>query len=396
MIQIAAPHDCCGCTACASICSKEAITMQSDALGFLYPVVDKEKCIDCGICEKVCSFNSHYDKTYNFDRPIAYGARHKDIKEVEMSRSGAAFVAISDYVIENGGVVYGAGYTDYFQVIHKRATTKEERDEFRGSKYVQSNLGTTFRQVKQDLKEGKIVLFSGTPCQTSGLRTYIGKALGKHLILLDIVCHGVPSPYIWKEHLKYIEQKTEKKITGVSFRDKNIFGWRAHKETYEFENSGKYTYINNLYTYLFHKHIMLRQSCEKCHFANIKRPSDITLADFWGWEKTDRNINVDNKGISLVFINTAKGMSLFEKISHNLNYVETEISNCLQPNLKSPTHIHPKRDSFEKDFKNKGYNYVIKKYGNISLSYKIEKKYTDCIKEMRLFVRKYIMKYIRK
>ena len=360
MIKITNPEDCCGCTACASICSKEAITMQPDALGFLYPVVDKEKCIDCGLCEKVCSFNHNYNKTYNLEQPIAYGARHKEIKKVEGSRSGGAFIALSDYILENNGIIYGAGYTDNFQVIHKRATTKEERDEFRGSKYVQSNLGRTFRLVKQDLKDGKTVLFSGTPCQTSGLRSYIGKALEKNLILLDIVCHGVPSPYIWKEHLKYIEEKTAKKITGVSFRNKKLFGWKDHKESYEFDNSGKHTYINNLYTFLFYKHIMFRQSCKKCHFANITRPSDITLADFWGWEKTDKEINVDNKGVSLLLINTAKGLSLFEKISNNLNYIEAEISNCLQPNLKSPSHIHPKRDKFEKDFKEKGYNYVIK------------------------------------
>ena len=135
MIRITNPADCCGCTACASVCSHNAISMKPDTLGFLYPVVDKDKCIECGLCEKVCAFHDNYDKSLNLDKPEAYAARHKDMKEVETSRSGAAFIAISDYIIENGGIVYGAGYVDHFRVVHKRAVSKEERDEFKGSKY---------------------------------------------------------------------------------------------------------------------------------------------------------------------------------------------------------------------------------------------------------------------
>lgn len=149
--------------------------MEPDALGFKYPKVDMDKCVDCGLCEKVCAFNDNYDTSLNLLEPSAYAARHKNMQEVETSRSGAAFIAISDYILEQGGVVYGVGYTDHFRVVHKRATTKDERDEFKGSKYVQSDLGNVFRQVKQDLKDGLIVLFSGTPCQTSGLASYIGK-----------------------------------------------------------------------------------------------------------------------------------------------------------------------------------------------------------------------------
>lgn len=234
MIQITDKSQCCGCTSCSSICTHDAITMQPDALGFLYPVVDKNKCVDCGLCEKVCAFNDHYDTSLNLSQPDAYAARHKDMKEVETSRSGAAFIAISDYVLENGGVVYGAGYTDHFRVVHKRAATKEERDEFKGSKYVQSDLTGVFRQVKQDLKDGLTVLFSGTPCQTAGLNSYIGKKLRVNLILVDIVCHGVPGPYIWRDYIAYLEKKQGNKICWVNFRDKQKFGWKAHYETFEF------------------------------------------------------------------------------------------------------------------------------------------------------------------
>lgn len=147
MIKITNPVDCCGCTACASICPHDAITMQPDTLGFLYPKVDETRCINCGLCEKVCAFNNSYDKSYNLDKPIAYAARHKNIHEVETSRSGATFIALSDYILERGGVIYGAGYTDHFRVVHKRATTKEERNGFKGSKYAQSDLSAVFRQI---------------------------------------------------------------------------------------------------------------------------------------------------------------------------------------------------------------------------------------------------------
>ncbi len=238
MINIKNKADCCGCTACASICPHDAIEMTPDVMGFLYPVVDMSKCIDCGLCEKVCAFNEHYDTCLNLPEPDAYAARHKDMHEVETSRSGAAFIAISDYVLENGGVVYGAGYTDHFRVVHKRATTKEERDEFKGSKYVQSDMNTVFRQVKNDLKNGLTVLFSGTPCQTAGLNSYVGKRLREHLILVDIVCHGVPGPNLWRDYIAYLEKKQGDKICWVNFRDKQKFGWAAHHETFKFVKGG--------------------------------------------------------------------------------------------------------------------------------------------------------------
>lgn len=238
MIHITDKSQCCGCTACASICPHGAITMQPDVMGFLYPVVDKNKCTDCGLCEKVCAFHENYDKSFNLPVPEVYAARHKDMHEVETSRSGAAFIAISDWILEHGGVVYGAGYAEHFRVVHKRATTKEERDEFKGSKYVQSDLGNVFKQVKQDLKDGHIVLFSGTPCQTSGLNSYIGKKLRENLYLVDIVCHGVPGPNLWQDLLSYLEEKKGDKICWVNFRDKQEFGWAAHHETFKFVKGG--------------------------------------------------------------------------------------------------------------------------------------------------------------
>lgn len=365
MIRITDKAKCCGCTACASICPHDAITMQPDALGFLYPVVDESKCTDCGLCEKVCAFHENYDKSQNLPEPLAYAARHKDMREVETSRSGAAFIALSDWVLRLGGVVYGAGYADHFRVVHKRATSKEERDEFKGSKYVQSDLNTVFRQVKKDLKDGLTVLFSGTPCQTSGLASYVGKRLRENLYLVDIVCHGVPGPYLWRDYLAYLEKKQGSRICWVNFRDKQEYGWAAHRETFKFiKGGGKMTY-----TFVFYKHIMFRHSCGVCPFTNTKRPSDITLADFWGWEKSVPGFNDDDKGVSLILCNTEKGKQLFEAVKQDMDVVPVKLEDCLQPNLQHPSIIHPKRMAFERDYQRKGFLYVMRKYGDMGWRY---------------------------
>lgn len=382
MIQIKDKADCCGCTACASICPKDAITMEPDTLGFKYPKVDLDKCINCGLCEKVCAFNDNYDKSRNLKEPEIYAARHKDIHEIETSRSGAAFIAISDYILENGGIVYGVGYKDHFRVAHKRATTKEERNEFKGSKYVQSDLDGIFRQVKEDLKQGNTVLFSGTPCQTAGLNSYIGKKLRENLVLVDIVCHGVPSPYIWRDYLAYIEKKYKNEVVKVDFRDKSRIGWSGHIESYIFNNKMKKE--SNIYTYLFYSHIMFRKSCYKCHYTNTIRPSDLTIADYWGWEKTDNYFNVDNKGCPLIMCNTIKGKSIFFTIQNDLNIRSVKKENCLQPNMCQPSYIHKNRNIFEYQYGKLGFNYIMYRYANIGIIWKLRKLKTKITKLINL------------
>lgn len=370
MIQITNKVNCCGCTACASICPHQAISMKPDSLGFLYPKVDLQKCIDCGLCDKVCAFHSNYDKSINLPEPQIYAVRHKDMHEIETSRSGAAFIAISDYVLNQGGVIYGAGYTDHFRVVHKRATNKDERNEFKGSKYVQSDLRGIFPLIKEDLKQGLTVLFSGTPCQTAGLASYIGKRLREKLILVDIVCHGVPAPYIWRDYLTYLEQKYKQPIIEVNFRDKSRIGWKGHLESFIFQDGSKKEF--STYTHLFYRHIMLRPSCSECHYTNFNRPSDFTLADYWGWEKLSSDFNIDNKGCSLLLVNTPKGMNIFEMQKKELNYLSSTKELCMQPNLQRATHLDNKYKKFEETFRKKGFITVGKIYGNLGWRYKIE------------------------
>lgn len=369
MIQIQNKQDCCGCTACASICPRDAISMVPDVMGFLYPKVDVGKCIECKLCERVCAFNEDYhNHLHNLSEPLAYGARHRNMREVETSRSGAAFIAISDVILKMGGVVYGAGYDEHFRVIHKRATASIERDEFKGSKYVQSDLTGIFRQIKKDLESGFPVLFSGTPCQTAGLNSYIGAKLRPNLYLLDIVCHGVPSPYIWRDYLDYIEKEQGDRVCYVNFRDKE-YGWNKHIETFKFLNGTQK--VN--FKFQFYKLITFRYSCANCHYTNLHRPSDITIADFWGWEQANPDSNKDNKGISLLLVNTEKGKYLLEKAIPDLTIFSVNLENCKQPNLEHPTQMHPARDKFEKLYARKGFLAAMKKYGDLGWRYKLMK-----------------------
>lgn len=381
MISIKDKSQCCGCSACASICNKNAITMKPDILGFLYPVVDIDKCVNCGLCEKVCAFNNKYDISLNLPKPVAYGVRHKDIDEVMRSRSGAVFVALSDKILEQGGVVYGAGYTDHFRVVHKRAVTKNMRDEFRGSKYVQSDMNTVFLQVKKDLSEGLVVLFSGTPCQTAGLSSFIGKRLRKNLFLVDILCHGVPSPFLWKDFLNHIEKINKSTITEVNFRNKKIFGWKAHRETFCLKNGSK----DIVCDYRFYQNTPYRKSCNICPYTNTTRPSDITLADFWGWEKNVPNMNKDNKGLSLIICNTDKGLKLFENIQGMVLTKQVVLDNCLQPQLQEPSKQMVFRDRFERDYENKGFEYVMKRYSCSNIVYRIESFVFRILRKLNIY-----------
>lgn len=382
MIQIHSKSDCCGCSACASVCAHGAIQMQPDALGFLYPVVDATRCVDCGLCDQVCAFHDHYATDANYPLPRVLAVRHRCDAEIDTSRSGAMFTALTDYIFQQGGVVYGAGYTDHFRVVHKRVTNKQECFELKGSKYVQSDIRGIFKSVRQDLKEGKIVLFSGTPCQTSGLRSYLPSKYQTHLYVCDIVCHGTPSPFVWRDYLQYQESQMKSTAVQVNFRDK-AKGWRAHIESFVFQN-GKKVY-SDIYTFLFYKHIMFRPSCSVCHFTNLKRPSDITLADFWGWQKVDPQFNADDRGCSLVLINTPKGAELFSHVEDQLHYLETDTEKCWQPNLQAPSMFSPAYEQFCTDYASHGFLYVLKKYGN-----------TGLICRTKRFVKRILKKWLRR
>lgn len=391
MIDIKDKKDCCGCGACAAICPTSAISMVRDGLGFFFPKVDESKCISCSKCYKVCSFNAEYSKNTDQSFPLFYAARHKDINEIGKSQSGAAFIALSDWVLSKEGVIYGAAFTSGFRVVHKRAENKTQRDEFRGSKYVQSEILEVFSQLRQDLLDKKYVLFSGTPCQTSAIQSYLKLEHIKTdtLYLVDIICHGVPSPYIWRDYLFWIEKKYASKVIVANFRDKSEHGWSVHLESFKLIN-GKKIYKAK-FKELFYKHLMMRHSCSNCHFSNTDRPSDITIGDFWGWEKSVPEFNKDNKGVSLVIVNSSRGAELFNEISCDLFLYHCVKDKCLQPNLVQPSSIHPKRERFEADYVSKGFMYIKRKYTETPFTKTIKRIYhkirTLLSKVKRVFIK---------
>ena len=296
---------------------------------------------------------------------LVYGAKHKELNVRGKSRSGGAFVALSDYILENDGAVYGCLMQDTVTAIHERAVTKEERDKFCGSKYIQSVVTCDiYSKIEYDLKNSKKVLFSGTPCQVKSMKQYlkIKKVNTQNLFLVDIACHGVPSPLIWNEYLKYLENRFHEKAIQVDFRNKEIFGWAAHYETIMFT---EFTIASPLFRELFYRHYILRPSCYNCKCKSVPYESDITLADFWGIDNLDANFN-DNKGVSLLLINTEKGERVFNIIKDSLLYKEFLIEQVLQDPLIKSSSLPENREQFWEDFQQNGIYYCLTKYANYS------------------------------
>lgn len=373
MIDIKDRTNCCGCSACSIICPYNAISMVTDPMGFIYPAVNLEKCRNCGLCNKVCSLQGDYEYKPEFESPVIMAARHKDESELMKSRSGALFVGLSDIILSHNGVVYGATFDSCFSVKHIRATIKGGRDLMRGSKYVQSNITGIFSLVKRDLEEGLPVLFSGTPCQIASLKSFLKfhQMDDSGLLYVDVVCHGVPAPNIWRDYLKYVERKYNDRIIDADFRDKKHHGWAAHFESFLLEKKGWIS--RKSFTYLFYRHIMFRPVCSKCSYSNFKRPSDITLGDFWGWEQNVPDMNKDDKGLSLVLVNSKKGQTFINQLRETYDLRAIENLSYIQPNLKSPSVFDPKWESFERNYSKRGFEYVSRKYGDAGMDYLVKR-----------------------
>lgn len=300
--------DCSGCEACANVCPVSCIEMKADAEGFLYPVIDQKKCIHCGKCERTCpAINPRESKT----RPEAYIGYSKDAETRRSSSSGGMFSMLAGESLNRGGFVYGAGFSESFSVAHRCAESRAALEKLRGSKYVQSRVGLTYREVKSKLERGELVYYSGTPCEIEGLLSFLGKDYG-NLYTQDIICHGVPSPVVWQAYLKMMSRGEQ--LQDVSFRNKK-YGW--HYFSMRIKTNRK-EYVRRLdediYTRLFLDNVILRPSCYACKFKKAHRASDFTLADCWGIEKLGGHIADDDKGVSLLFVNTDKGKRLLESL----------------------------------------------------------------------------------
>lgn len=319
---------CCGCNACAEICPKHCIQMVEDAQGFIYPQVDSSVCVECGMCEKVCPLEV---ANLSLRKPLkAYVAWNKNRQEHLLSSSGGAAYIFSSYIIEKGGVVYGCT-SDGIDVRHIRVENHSELFKLQGSKYVQSDVRGLFKKVKNDLKNGKIVLFIGTPCQVAGLKNYIGHH-NEHLYLVDLICHGVPSKQMLHEHIKHVAKG--KKIQHISFRKGTDYRFSITANKFSYEVSLWETPYKDLYLKGFFEGMINRPSCYQCPFACSTRVSDITIGDFWGLKHAECLPEEVKDGVSLLLPMTDKGLNLIQKVENNLYIYERSVEEAVNGNTQ--------------------------------------------------------------
>ncbi|MGM9795775.1 MAG: Coenzyme F420 hydrogenase/dehydrogenase, beta subunit C-terminal domain [Candidatus Aphodosoma sp.] len=345
MIHLIDKHNCCGCTACASICPKHCITMQADNEGFLYPKVNEADCIDCGLCEKVC----HELHPFEERKPKkVYATINKDEEIRLKSSSGGIFYLLAEKIITEGGVVFGARFDNQWQVVIDYAETMEGVKAFMGSKYVQARMETAYADAKHFLTEGRNVLFSGTPCQIAGLKHFLRKDYD-NLLTVDIICHGTPSPMVWSRYLDEVVTAGRKAINDVQFRNKRN-GWKAFNFTMEYNKDEQTLSLcshhqQNHFMRAFLRDMILRPSCYQCYAKSGRSHSDITIADFWGINAEIPEMD-DDKGTGLVLINTDKGQASLDW--NKISFKETTAEAALRhnPAYYRSVAAHPKREEF--------------------------------------------------
>ena len=340
-------NKCSGCSACKNICPQKCIEMKENEEGFLYPVINEEKCIHCNLCQRTCPV---LNKTINSsDKPKTVIAKNKNINERLKSSSGGIFVLLAKYFLNNNGVVYGALLKNN-KLKHVRVDNINSLDPLLESKYLQSDISNIYLSIKKDIDDNKLVLFVGTACQIAGIKAYLKKDYD-NFYTCDLVCHGIPSPKVFEDYCKYLEQEYNSKIKEYHFRNKDI-SWRFYQTKVIFENNKVYKkyYPNDLYMKGFLQSIFLRKNCYDCVFKEEKHISDITLGDYWGNFKYYKKFN-DKKGTSVLFLNSNKGEDLIKKINDielkEITYEEAIYNNSM---LTKSTKYNNKRDSFFKDY----------------------------------------------
>ncbi len=371
MIDIKNKKDCCGCWACANVCPQKCISMEEDSEGFRYPHVDRTGCIDCGVCEKVCPM---LKTTRDDATPRSYVIQNKDAGIRRHSTSGGFFSAIADYVVRNNGVVFGAAFDNDHVVRHSYAETKEECVKFQVSKYVQSLVEYTYREAKGFLDAGRMVVFSGTPCQIAGLYGYLRGKKYEGLVTVDLVCRGTPSPRLLNKYLRHQESVYGSKVVDWKSRDK-YYGYDYSTTNIEFEDK-RIAYHkgseSDLLFRLYFKNICSRPSCYQCHFRTLHRVSDFTIFDCWDAQSVSKKF--DRNGATNVFIHTPKGQAVFDSLKPYFVWKESDINKIIERDGVMITHnvpANPQRAEFFADLGNMPMDKIERKYLNCSLCKKI-------------------------
>ncbi|WP_320127749.1 Coenzyme F420 hydrogenase/dehydrogenase, beta subunit C-terminal domain [uncultured Sphaerochaeta sp.] len=360
-IQITEEKDCIGCTACQAICPMNCISLHPDDKGFVYPLVEATDCIECGLCTSTCPLLAPVQKKSN--NPTVYAAKARDRATLLKSSSGGMFIPLSETILSKGGVVYGAAFTTDLVVEHIRCTTAQQRDRCVGSKYVQSNMETVLPQVKKDLASNLQVMFTGTPCQVAGLRSFLKNAKidTSNLFCCDLLCYGVPSPKVWQDYLATLTKGKGEQVSDAFFRDKtqgwNDFSLRIETEhTTTLESNSK-----NLFLQLYLEHLTIRPSCFDCHFTNLNREGDLTLGDYWGIEQALPEF-ADPKGVSVVLVNSPKGKAWLEEVQDSLELRESSARACMQSVLSHPLEKPIGYELFWDEYGKKGFEETTRQF----------------------------------
>lgn len=388
MISVTSKQNCCGCFACADICPKGCIEMKADEEGFWYPCVDTSKCIDCGLCEQACpTLNSPDEIIGQF--PIGYAVINKDENIRLASSSGGVFSLLANQIINDGGIVFGAAMSeDCRSVIHIGVDSLTELERLRGSKYVQSSIGDIYIKAQEALRNDQKVLFTGTPCQIEGLHSFLRKDY-ENLLCMDFICHGVPSPKVWKKYICYREKQANSSTRQIFFRHKK-YGWKTFAVLFKYTNNTVYTekYSKDLYMRSFLSNSCLRPSCYNCHFRKLNRISDITVADYWGIQKQYPDMD-DDMGTSLVMIHTEKGKNILEMVNESAKMIPIYVERALEDNksmIESPS-INMARSDFMANIDKMDFDKLVKKFIKEPITFKNIIKWILRKTNMEIFVR---------
>jgi ferredoxin len=334
--------------------------MQADKEGFLYPVVDETVCTNCGCCEKVCPMKMVLPVG---TMPKAYAAWHTDQKARQNSSSGGVFSALGAAVLQKGGAVFGAAFADDLTLSHSMVEHWEDYQRFRGSKYLQSQIGKSYVEVQKQLENGRLILFSGTPCQVAGLQAFLGKGYD-NLVTCDLVCYGVPSPKVFAKYRLWREQQYGAPTRKITFRDKSL-GWKTYCVAFLFENDAKYREVATKDPFIqgFLKNLYLRPSCHDCRFSRLPRIADLSLGDFWGVAAHHPEWD-DDQGTSLILVNTLAGAKALNACQAQLIRHEAPLDQALAHNPRIRGSVRPsrRRRAFFRDLDRVPFEALIKKY----------------------------------
>lgn len=381
MIRIINKENCCGCYACYNICPQNCISMIEDNEGFYYPNVDIDKCINCGLCEKVCCFRSDLPKTQFAS--IAYACKNRDESMRLGSSSGGIFNILCRYAVLNNGVVFGAAFNKKFEVIHTYAETLNDCNKFYGSKYVQSSIVNSYKKAKEFLDSNRIVIFSGTQCQIKGLNMFLQKKY-LNLVTVEVICHGVPSPLVFKKYIENLKKDNKSEIKLIKFRDKNV-GWHKFSYLTKFKNGKIYSQSleKDIFMQGFLKDLYLRPSCYECKAKGNKSNSDFSLADYWGIEEIHRKFD-DDKGVSLVILNSQKSLNIFDAISSDMEIIKSNLEYAIKynPAIIKSANYNKNRKKYFRIIDKVNVNEGIIKYTKLNFTRRVKSKMIRTIKNI--------------